>query len=140
MSTSSHGSSCFCTHRIMDPISLYALAEVGMELYTLYKIVSFGATTVDWAQANLKLQELAAQMSRLENSRPDNPEWAKADGTFDKRRRPYPAMKKALQDATTACIRKDKKMLEEAFEQLTPGEFAADDDILELQHPLQLCE
>jgi hypothetical protein len=115
-----------------------------MELYYLYEGIKFGAQTIDWAAQHVKLAQLEAQMKELEAIRPaerGHPEWAKADGTFDRRREPFPSMRNALNKAKDACDRKDKDMLFGVLERFEDGECATKyDAMLELQHSLKLIE
>ena len=124
-------------HRIMDPIS------IGFELYGLYKLVKFGSQAFNWAEQHDKLSGLEYKFENLKHLRPaeiGHPEWAKADGTFDQRRRPFPAMRAAIAEAKEACARKDQGMLLSVMKKLAPGECAANDAMLEVQHSLQLIK
>jgi hypothetical protein len=103
---------------MLDPVS------VGLELYGIYKLVKFGMSAFRWAEQHDKLNWLENELERLKSWRPASsgyPEWAKADGTFDQRRRPYPAMKLAISQLKEACKRKDKQMLFSIARKLAPG-------------------
>ena len=115
----------------MDPIS------IGFELYGLYKLAKFGFQTFNWAEQHDKLSALENKFENLKHLRPatiGHPEWAKADGTFDQRRRPFPAMRTAITEAKEACARKDQNMLLSVMKKLAPGECAANEALCKL-HP-----
>ena len=104
---------------MIDPVS------IGFELYGLYKLVKFGLSTINWAEQHEKLADLEYKCDSLKHVRPaeyGHPEWAKADGTFDQRRRPFPAMRAAISQAKDACARKDVNMLMSVAKKLAPGE------------------
>mmetsp|Transcript_3340 Transcript_3340/g.8737 ORF Transcript_3340/g.8737 Transcript_3340/m.8737 type:complete len:114 (-) Transcript_3340:304-645(-) len=102
----------------MDPITI---AIAG---YQIYSVIAFASKTVDWVGAHYKISQLEHQMDQLAHLRPasiGHPEWAKADGYFDQRRRPFPAMRHVLESAKEACTRKDQGMLIASLSKLVPG-------------------
>lgn len=102
----------------MDPFS------IAFELIGLYKLVKLGISAFNWAEQYDKLQRLESKFDALKNYRPalkGHPEWAKADGTFDQRRKPFPAMRLAILQLKEACKKKDQAMLLSVVKKLAPG-------------------
>merc|ERR1719506_395635 len=106
-----------------DPITLGCLITACGEIYAAYKGLKAAQAFADWAGAHAKLNKAKQAYAALEASRCPKkmdkyPAPWKSDGTYDMRRKPVPAMKKAIVKLQAACDKKDKEALIDAIKDL----------------------
>jgi len=87
----------------------------GGIFYTLYVGKKAADTAFDWHAAQQELLKVKSKLRWLETCRPGDfghPEWAKADGTLDRRRtqyrHPHEMLEKLLEETEAACAKKTK--------------------------------
>ena len=102
----------------MPVAELIAIAHLGTHLWSLFQA---GTTAFNWAQAHDQLAGAESQLDEMKNVRPaehGHPEWARQDGYFDQRRKPFPDMRKVVSEARQACKQRNKEAFTYAIKKL----------------------
>ena len=98
----------------MPVVALGAVVHLGVTLAHAWGLYQAGKTAFNWAQAQDQLIDAENQLEQLKSLRPaelGHPEWARDDGYFDQRRKPFPALREEVKKAREAA----QKRNEEAF-------------------------
>merc|ERR1711998_508937 len=96
------------TAAMPEPMTMLSLAGYLWGLYGTYKVVR---KVDDWSKAHRELNQALQLKQSLEQTQGTPGEYPfKQDGFYDQRCKPFPAMRKAIEQMTVAVQNKDEKM------------------------------